>query len=215
MTAGYSPRYDEIILTVEADMNAEPTQKDWNFAMRWAAITALTFMIAVAIAYISMRPLSGTFQVLGERGSQIATGVWVGGLIGLGLGIGQAIALRGIDIDKARWVLYTVLGGMVAHTLYTILSAQIESTSRTLFALFAGGALGLAIGIAQWSLLKGRLSNAVLWIPETVVAFMAAALLAFNLLSDGTEWFVLAAMGVAIGVTTGLAAAHLFNRQPA
>lgn len=194
-------------------MNAEPTQRDLNFAMRWMTITALTFMIAIAVAYTSMRPLSGIFQTLSDTGSQIATGVWVGGLIGLGLGLGQALALRGKGIATTRWLLYTVLGGMIAHTLYTVLSAQIESASRTQFALFAGGALGLGIGIAQWSLLRGRLSNAALWVPASVLAFMLAAWVAFHLLDDGREWFVLAAMGLAAGGITGLAAVRLFDRK--
>lgn len=193
-------------------MNAEQNQANWGFAARWMAITALTFMIALAIAYTSMRPLSGIFRTLGEPGPQIATGVWVGGLIGLGLGVGQAIALRSKDIATTRWVLYTVFGGMVAHTLYTVLSGQIESASRTWFALFAGSMLGLCIGTAQWLLLKVRLSNAALWIPTTVVAFIVAAWVAFQLLDDGREWFVLAAMGLVAGGITGLGAVWLFDR---
>lgn len=192
-------------------MNAKTSQTNWNFALRWAAITMLTFMIAVAFAYTSMRPLSGAFRTFSGTGSMIATGVWVGGLIGLGLGGGQAIVLRGTGIRPSRWISYTVLGGMVAHTLYTILSGQIESTSRTPFALFAGGALGLCIGIAQWLLLKGRFPNAALWIPATVAAFIAAALLAFHLLGVGREWFVLTAMGLAAGGITGFGAAWLFG----
>ena len=195
-------------------MNHSQSRMNWGFLMRWIAITTLTFIVAVGIAYTSMRILGGVFgRALGMPGASVATGVWVGGLICLGLGIGQAIALRGKGLSLTRWALYTAIGGAVAFALYSGLSGLGEPASRAQLALFAGGLLGLGVGLAQWTLLKSRLANAVLWIPVTVAAFLGTAWIAFTLLSDGREWWVLAGMGVVVAGVTGLGAARMFGGE--
>ena len=195
-------------------MNHSQSRMNRGFLTRWIAITTLTFITAVGIAYTSMGTLGGVFgRPLGGVGQSLATGLWVGGLIGLGLGIGQAIALREQGLSMARWVIYTTMGSAVAFTLYSSLPPLGEPASRTQLALFAGGLLGLGIGFAQWTLLKSRLPNAVLWIPVTVAAFLGTAWIAFTLLSDGREWWVLAGMGVVAAGVTGLGAAWMFGGE--
>ncbi len=192
-------------------MNTAQNQMDWSFAARWVAITTVTFLIGTAIAYASMWSIGGRIlEGLDPRIAAPISGAWVGALMGLGLGVGQAFALRGGGISPARWILSSVLGGAAGFALFTILTANSE-TERTQLALLAGGLAGLGIGAAQWVHLRSRLTNAIIWTPVTVVAFLPVALMAYNG-SEVSPGLVLAAMGLAVASITGLGAAWVFGK---
>ncbi len=192
-------------------MNTAQKQTGWGFAARWVAIITVTFLIGTAFAFASMWSFGGLIlERLDARIAGPVSGVWVGALMGLGLGVGQAIALRGRGISPTRWVASSTLGGAAGFALFVALTAQGE-TQRTQLALLAGGMAGLGIGVAQWTQLRGRLSNAIIWVPVTVVAFLPVALLAYNG-SEVNAGLVMLAMGLAVACITGLGAMWLFGK---
>jgi hypothetical protein len=172
-------------------------------------------MVTTALAFASMWTLGGVLmERLDAPFSAAVSGVWAGGLLGLGLGLGQAVALRGTGVNSARWVIYSALGGAVGFALFSVLTAT-GDTPPALLAVLAGSALGLGIGVAQWLLLRARTPKPLIWIPTTLVAFVSAMVLAYGGVA-GREWLILIAMGLVMAVITGLAAAWLFGgRRPA
>lgn len=192
-------------------MNAEQNQTNWSFVALWVVVTTLTFLTATAIAFASMWSIGGRLlEGLDAPVAGFVSGAWVGALMGLGLGVGQAIALHGRGVSPARWVVSSVLGGAAGFALFAILTAE-GQTQRTALALLAGGLAGLGIGVAQWSLLRNRLPNAAAWIAVTVVAFLPVALLAYNG-SEVSPGLVMLAMGLAVAGITGLGAMWLFGK---
>lgn len=189
-------------------MNAERSQTDWSFVLRWVAITTLTFMIAAAIAHVSSERLGNGLG--NTRSFAVVSGAWVGGLLGLGLGIGQAIALRAYGINTTRWILHTVLGGAISFALFSFLTAQMEEQSQTRLALMAGSAVGQGIGATQSFFLKSRFTRAIAWVLITTVTFTVAALIAYNLNGGARDWTGLVAMSLTVASITGFGAARLF-----
>ena len=192
-------------------MNTEQKQTDWRFVALWVAITTVTFLFGTALGFATMWSGVGSriMEGLGARMAALVSGAWVGALMGLGLGIGQALALHGRGISTARWLAVSALGGAAGFALFAVLTAGGE-TERNQLALLAGGLAGLGIGVAQWTLLR-RIPNAAIWIPISVVAFLPVALLAYN--GDAVSpAVIMLAMGLAIAAITGLGAAWLWGR---
>lgn len=192
-------------------MKTSQNQTGWNFAARWVAITTVTFIITTAIAFTSMwsivwRLLEG----LDQPAAALISSAWVGALMGLGLGIGQAIMLRDRGIKPMRWVVGSILGGAAGFALFSVLTSDGNSpTPRLQLVMMAGALAGLGIGLAQWTVLR-RLPNAPAWIAVTVAAFVPVALLAYNG-REGWEWLILLAMGVTVAGITGLGALWLLG----
>lgn len=212
MTLGRRPRYAASILCERLNMDTTQKQTDGGFVGRWIGATALSFIITTYIAIASMWSIgSRLLEGLDAPFSAVLSGLWVGGLMGLGLGIGQAFALRRTGFSAARWILHSVLGGAVGFALFSVLTAEGDST-RNALALLAGGIAGLGIGFAQWLLIRNRFVNAIIWLPITAVAFMVMALLAYNGW-EGREWLLLVIMGLVVAGITGLGAVLLFGRH--
>ncbi len=191
-------------------MNAEQKLLDWGFVARWVAITTVTFLVLTAVAFAAMWSIGGPLlDSLSAPVAALLSGAWVGALMGLGLGLGQALALRGHGVNLVRWMLLSAAGGAAGFALFSVLTAQ-GQTQRTGLALLAGGMAGMGIGLAQWSLLRHRLPNAAAWVAVTVVAFLPVALLTYNS-SEGNEGLVLLAMGLGVAAITGLGALWLFG----
>lgn len=193
-------------------MNAELKQMDWGFIARWLVITTFTFLVATALAFTSMWSIVGPLlESLPAPVAALLSGVWVGALIGLGLGVGQALALHGRGVSSVRWALLSAAGGAAGFALFSVLTAE-GQTQKDTVALLAGGLAGLGIGLAQWSLLRHRLPNAAAWILVTTVAFLPMAFLAYNG-SEVSAGLVMLAMGLAVAGITGVGAMWLFGRQ--
>ena len=63
-----------------------------------------------------------------------------------------------------RWIGLTFLGAAIGLFPAAVLGAILFLFTSGLAALLAGAALGLAVGLAQWMLLKGVSQQAMLWL---------------------------------------------------
>ena len=157
-----------------------------------------------------------------------------GFLVGLVTGIGQALILRRIMSKPSRWFWGTLLGYTLAFPAGLLIEVLIPSitfplqgmaflplsgpSTMTIYlypqSLFWGAFI---VGLAQWPVLKRYISdpnakNRMLWILATWLGpglgvFMRWCF--FGLLFTDVERF---SMGVATGVTTGLALMILINQ---
>ncbi len=100
------------------------------------------------------------------------------------------------------WVLASGVGGAVG-----VVPARVIGTAMgeaVLGAVALGGVLGM-IAIAQWLVMRRRLSWAVWWVPATVLAGLAGGAVALGLLdalsTNGRE-----ALGAVLGTLAGLTA---------
>ena len=196
-------------------MNVEQNRKDWSFLLRWVVLVSLAFMVATALAFTSMWSIGDVLlQRFSTLPAALVSGAWAGGLMGLGLGIGQVIMLRGAGVNTTRWVVYSALGGAAAFALFAVVTAEGDSM-RTSLALLAGGLMGVAIGVAQWSLIRHR-ASAVIWIVTTTIALVLTMMTIYTLSGEGREWLTLIASGQTVAGITGLGASRLFrNARPA
>lgn len=100
-------------------MNAEQNKSNPGFMVVWVVITTLTFLMATATAFATMWSIGGRFlDGLDAPLSGLISGVWVGALMGLGLGIGQALALHGRGINPVRWALISAAGAGFADVAF-------------------------------------------------------------------------------------------------
>lgn len=107
-----------------------------------------------------------------------------GGLLGLCVGVAQALALHRtvVAVPRAGWSLITMAGALVAWCLGMLpatleaLGEPLDLTDRPLLVAAAAGAvlLVLIVPIAQWLLLRRRLVGAWLWILVEAVAIIVA-----------------------------------------
>src|SRR4051812_8309156 len=123
--------------------------------LRWLP-TFLTFPIGGSLAFAVVGPVDDTpAALLG------------GGLTGLVLGIGQALALRP-HVPTAAWVGASVVGLAVGLAIAT--AAVAYGTGPTELAL-QGAICGLVLGGAQSVVLRGRLTDPWRWMLLAAVAW--------------------------------------------
>jgi MFS family permease len=196
-------------------MEQERSATDWSFLTKWVAITTLTLIAGLALAFPSMWTIGEAFDLAnGATIGAVIAGAVFGGLVGLSLGGGQAIALGGQGINPGRWVLLSVLGGALVTAAafgvaFTFLDP--EGMSEIQVALFIGTALGQGIGGGQWLALRGRVPKAARWMGITILALSVGALVAFSLDGEGREFVAFGLMAVVVAIITGLGAGWMFK----
>jgi hypothetical protein len=187
-----------------------------GFVTKWVVITTLTLIAGLALAFPSMWTIGEAADLAnGETIGAILAGAVFGGLVGLGLGGGQALALAGRGINAVRWVLLSLLGGALVTAaafgvFFTLLDP--ESMSEIQSALFIGSALGQGIGGGQWLALRGRVPNALAWMGITILALVAGALGAFALDGEGRELLAFGVLALVTAIITGLGGMWLFSK---
>jgi MFS family permease len=196
-------------------MEQERSATDLSYLLKWVVITTLTLIAGLALAFPSMWTIGEATGVAnGETLPAIIAGVVFGGLVGLGMGGGQAIAFGRRDISAGRWVLLSVIGGALVTAaafgvFFTFLDP--EGISEIQAALFIGSALGQGIGGGQWLALRGRIPKAARWMGITILAFTVGAVVAFSFGGEGREFLAFGLMAVVVAIITGLGAGWMFK----
>ena len=185
---------------------------------RWTALCAAAEAIGLTAAAAAAK---GSQALVGEpstgRGAATTLSLVVaGGLVeGVALGGLQAAGLSRLvaGLDRRRWLLVTtaVAGvGWAAASAPSALSGPGDGLGPPLLPVLGGAAglgvvMGLLLGAAQATVLRGRVGHPWRWVLASATAWAPAMVLIFlGATAPGADWPVLAV--VALGTLTGAAA---------
>ncbi len=164
------------------------------------------------------------YQSLGRFWNQwplaLALGIAALLLMGLALGALQALVLLRRVPGVYAWVLATGLGvlvGLFAGVYFLLLFLK-QPGPFDWSGLVQGALLGLALGFAQWLVLRRSLRRAGWWVPANVLAWSLGFLAAFLAAgaATGTAATALsgAITGAVAGALTGVALMWLLRASP-
>ena len=179
----------------------------WAFFWQWVTAVTVSMIVAVMGAFVFMWSVGEIVQeAWGDVAMAIVVGAIFGGLIGLGVGLGQAIVLRSHGIPFGRWLGQTVLAGAVGvsigFTLYFSLFDP-ENTPEILAGVLIVLSLGLPVGFAQSQLLKPQVAQAQLWVPICIVALFIGFAVGLPISGEGREWLSIGVVAVLTAVLSG------------
>lgn len=178
-----------------------------SFFLRWVTAVTVTMILAVMGAFISMWSVGEMVaQAWGEMAGGIVAGGIFGALLGVGLGLGQAIVLRAQGIPFAQWLARTALAGAVGMAFGFALVFglfDLDNMPQTAAGLMIALSVGLPVGLVQWSLLKPYLAQAQLWPLVCIAAFLVAFAVGLPLGGEGREWLSVGVVALLTAVLSG------------
>ena len=191
-------------------MNVGSTHISGRFWGLWTLASAIGFivggMLALPIGY-------GLGEVVMDATNESAgfavAGAFFGILVGGGLGIGQQLVLRSRVEWSRMWALASAAATTVVWAIaFPLMASADEPASASTGAIIAI-LFGLALGVAQWLVLRKHVPGAGRWVAITLVSLALAIGLAFSLDGEGRELLAFGAAGLLAGALTGLGMAWL------
>ena len=128
----------------------------WRFFLWWM-FAFLGFPLGGFLAFVLVGSIEG-----------MASGALAGALAGAVIGAAQWLALRRYLGVGPAWVLVTALGVAIGDAVGASLTGAVTGIGDL---LIIGLATGVAVGLSQWTLLRGRVRAANLWVPVVAVAW--------------------------------------------
>ncbi len=216
-------------------MKEEQALVDWNFTFRWVASCA-TGIVVFGLAAFWLRwrlaqaavvhevTTYGSLWRLGEavgaavsRPASDAIGVPMAGavfagLLALGGALGPGLLLRRYGISAVRWIGFSTAAAALTMSIGVSLIDNFARgiSSPAVSALFVGTMLGAPMGLVQWQLLKQQDHPAAIWPLVSFAAYVLGVGTHFAL-SMLPNWLSLIAMGLVVGLVTGMAMAWLLR----
>jgi hypothetical protein len=185
--------------------NAEHEDIGWGFAARWILATLLD-LFAGLVAFVAVGVMAGDV-IDGLPG--FVFGAVLGLVFVASFGVTQWRVLRRYLRPVAAWIGATfVVGGVIIFGLMNGSELDIPLTTK----LGHGLVLGASLGLAQWSILRGKLDKAKLWIAISAVAWVAAELVGVALTGLVGAPFNLLGLFLVGGVVPGIGMAWLLRR---
>lgn len=202
----------------------------WPFYAVWIILTGLCvpaalFFFTPIVALVINKITGGYIYVDGVQGiAEDSLGIYfLVPMIGLLIGFVQYGLLRRFIADIGWWVLATVLSWfplLLGNALiqFGLVEAPNEPSSIDVNFLL----LGLSIGIGQWLVLRGRVSQAGWWIAANVAGWGLFGLIFANVNRWGLEALILGstsgqfvawALWLLPGCTTAVTLAIFFNQN--
>lgn len=181
--------------------------KSSSFFGQWVTAVTVTMILAVMGAFVSMWSIGEVVQrAWGDVAMALVVGVVFGGLLGLGIGLGQALVLRSYGIPLGRWLGQTVLAAAVGTAIgFLVMFSTMDTDNmpQAVAALAIALSVGLPIGLVQWRLLKPHIAQAQLWVPILTVALLIAFMVGMPLGGEGREWLSVGVVALLTAVLSG------------
>ncbi len=128
----------------------------WRFFLWWM-LTFLGFPLGGVLALLVVGSIDG-----------VASGALGGALAGAAIGAAQWLVLRRYLRVGPDWILVTALGVAIGDGVGALLTGGGTGIGSL---LVIGLATGVAVGLLQWTLLRGRVRAANLWVPVVTIAW--------------------------------------------
>lgn len=180
---------------------------DGSFFVKWVAAVTISLALAVLTVFLFAWSVGGVVEnVFGETAAVFIVAGLLGAAIAGGLGLGQALALRGQGPPPKRWVTHTLISGaisMAAGMALNFTFLDMDSLPDYLTGIIIGLTLGVPIGLAQQRLLKPYLNRATLWLPICLIAIVAGFAIGLPLGGEGREWLSVGAVSLITALITG------------
>jgi hypothetical protein len=136
--------------------SADPRAGGWRFFLWWM-IAFLGFPLGGFLALLVVGPVEGA-----------VSGALGGALAGAVIGAAQWLVLRRYLRVGPEWILATALGVGIGDGVGALLTGAGTGIGAL---LITGLATGVAVGLLQWWLLRGRLLRASLWTGAVAIAW--------------------------------------------
>jgi hypothetical protein len=215
--------------------NKRPKSSNWLFLLLWVFANT-TGWIVIGIILVGFGGLSWVFggsarENLGPLILVQSIGWIIAGTI---ISVTQSMVLHK-KIDKTSpWILFTVIGWTISGVINAIIQGAVGGS--ILGRVFGWSLSGFIIGLAQWLVLRYKVSGVVILIPFTILSWVIAGFLsevttywgnraaaaimgdALDFIFRGMGWVMGEAVGdvtkgVTIGFITGALLIFLFIRQ--
>ena len=134
----------------------EPRAGGWQFFLWWM-LAFLGFPVGGLLALVLVGSVEG-----------IASGVLGGALAGAVIGAAQWLVLRRYMRVGPEWILATALGVAIGDGVGALLTGAGTGIGAL---LITGLATGVAVGLLQWRLLRGRILLTSLWLPVVAITW--------------------------------------------
>jgi hypothetical protein len=178
-----------------------------SFFLQWVTAVTVTMIVAVMGAFASMWSIGEVVQrAWGDVAAALVVGAIFGGLLGLGISLGQALVLRAYGIPLGRWLGQAVLAGAVGAAISFLVMFNIldmDNVPQAVAALAITLSVGPPIGLVQWRLLKPHIAQAQLWIPILTIALFIAFVVGLPLGGEGQEWLSVGVIALLTAVISG------------
>ena len=134
------------------------TPAEWSLALRWVVATTAGWIIGFAICEAVVKPIVDTLTHFNSDGA----------VIGIAIGIGQALVLKS-RISRTRWwILASIIGFGIGKNVSDPVA---QAISGPLGSALGGLAIGTSLGVVQWLVLRRHIPEARWWILATAIAW--------------------------------------------
>lgn len=144
--------------------------------LRWFGATALGYALAVTASSLLV---GATSRALSPILAGIPVVLYFGAVIGLVLGATQLLALPRGAVRWAAWLVATVVGVAAGYVVASVVGEILGNAIDPLVNVIvgegtiedlSGAVIGIALGVAQWRVLRPSLPDGRWWIVATAIA---------------------------------------------
>jgi hypothetical protein len=193
-------------------------------ALRWLVLTIVAYAAGATLSVATMNAVARPIGPLFGGGVFILV---FGAIVGVAVGAVQYLGIWR-RVALAAWLAASALGAGIGYVLAAIVGEQLASVISPTGNIVVGGGtiqdvsglvLGLAIGVAQWRVLRGPLGMGRWWIVATAIGvslgYGSAAAVLELLEVDVLKLNLIPSYGGIVGLGAGIAQAIVLrSRRP-
>ncbi|MEW6093421.1 MAG: hypothetical protein AB1531_05580 [Chloroflexota bacterium] len=183
-------------------MNKKRNPVGWGCFLAWLIATLLAVAAGFAVFFVSMAVLGESMRVIPDIAASLILTVCFGIVVGLA----QWAILRRYVQRSAWWMGVTLLGFLISSPALISLSGGFGPYIGLLPSLGMSAALGMALGITQWLVIRRKVSRSAFWIAISLVSWILAGLIGIALAALSSQmgpvlyWLGLFFAGIVLSV---------------